>query len=535
MKAAALFLLSAPCLFASDMILIHGQVYTGKAAAPWAEALSVTGTRIEAVGSDAEVSRRKTAQTKVIDLKGRTVIPGIVDIHEHILYGGMAIQGFNFSTPDFNITPDDPDVFIASLKVQAANHPNDRVLYGRASFPLTPDSSAKLELLDRAVPDRYLVIHATHEHALWVNSKVLALAGFTVKPLADPFLEQFIVRDPSGRPTGVVRETAMQTVNKALPPMPIEQRMSVLRDAARFLNSYGITSVAELTGDMDELEALAKLRDRGQLTVRVRVGFAKVAVNHKATPEFFAELEKARSLYRDDFVSANLVKFFADGLGSPLLYEPRDYNALINELDKRGFQIVTHALSIAGAHAVLDGYEELERTNAARDRRLRVEHASSLDPADLARFAKLSIVAGMQPAFCCRNQSYQMGSIQNSGALLTLSSDWPCSWPPDPLAGIQQAMLREQRHNVTLRGPEPGETIFTLPEERLTIEQAVAGYTRNAAWANFTEDRVGTLEAGKEADLAVLSRDIFHTRPEDIGRTQVILTLTGGKVVFERQ
>src|SRR5262249_35279302 len=157
------------------------------------------------------------------------------------------------------------------------------------------------------------VIHATHEHALWVNSKVLALAGITAKPLADPNLEQYIVRDAAGRPNGVIRESAMQSVDRARPPLSFGTAMALLRRAGHYLNSYGITSVAELTGDPEELEALGKLRDRGELTVRVRVGFAKVAVNHKPSPEFFDALEQARARYHDEWLQANLVKFFADG------------------------------------------------------------------------------------------------------------------------------------------------------------------------------------------------------------------------------
>ena len=176
-------------LFASDTILLHGHIYTENPKAPWAEALAITSGRIDAVGSDAEISRYRQSQTKVVDLQGRTVIPGIVDIHEHVMYGGMALHGFNLSTPEFNITPNDEDAFVDTIKVYAASHPDEKVLFGRASFPTTPDSAAKLELLDRAVPDRPLVIHATSEHALWVNSKTLALAGIGNKPVADATLE----------------------------------------------------------------------------------------------------------------------------------------------------------------------------------------------------------------------------------------------------------------------------------------------------------------------------------------------------------
>ena len=503
--------------------------------------VGVSGGRIDAVGSDAEISRYRQSQTKVVDLRGQTAIPGIIDIHEHVLYGGMAIHGFNLSTPEFNITPNDEDAFVDTIKVYAASHADEKVLFGRASFPTNPDSAAKLELLDRAVPDRPLVIHATSEHALWVNSKALALAEITNKPVADATLERFIVRDSNGHPTGVFRESSMQLINNALPPMPLDQRMALLRDAEHYLNRFGITSVVELTGDLPELEAFAALRDRGELTIRTRTGFGKVAVNHHLTPEFLAGLDKARKLYHDDWVSANLVKFFADGVGNPppMFYDPAEYRRLLIELDKRGYQIVTHAIGAGAVHAVLDAYADLEKTNGPRDRRLRMEHVFNVQKDDMPRFAKLSTIGGMQPAFCCGgfagDRSNEFGSVEKRGALLSFSSDWPCSWPPDPLAGIQQALMREVRRPVTMHGVAPTPPEYNAPEQRITVEQAVAAYTKAGAYAEFAENRVGTLEAGKEADLAVLSQDIFRIRPEEIGKTHVVMTMVGGKAVFSEQ
>jgi predicted amidohydrolase YtcJ len=539
--ASVLSLLFCAASFASDTILLHGHIYTENPSAPWAEALAITSGHIDAVGTDAEISRHRQSQTQVIDLQGRTVIPGVIDIHEHVLYGGMAIHGFNLSTPEFNIAPGDEDAFVDTIKVYAASHPDEKVLFGRAGFPTSPNSAAKLELLDRAVPDRPLVIHATSEHALWVNSKAMALAGITDKPVSDPNLERFIVRDTRGHPNGVFRESSMQLINNALPPMPLEQRMALLRDAEHYLNTFGITSVVELTGDLPELEAFAALRDRGQLTIRTRTGFGKVAVNHHLTPEFLADLDKARKLYHDDWVSANLVKFFSDGVGNPppMFYDPAEYRKLIIELDKRGYQIVTHAIGSGAVHAVLEAYADLEKTNGAKDRRLRMEHVFNVETEDMPRFAKLSTIVGMQPAFCCGGfageHSNEFGSIEKSGALLSFSSDWPCSWPPDPLAGIQEALMREVRRPVTMHGPALTPPEYNTPEQRITVQQAVAAYTKAGAYAQFAENRLGTLETGKEADLAVLSQDIFSSRPDQIGKTQVVMTMVGGKVVFSRQ
>jgi predicted amidohydrolase YtcJ len=557
---AAIVLLIPSLLYGSDTLLIHGHIYTGNAKAPWAQALAVTGTRIDAVGSDQEILARRQSKTQVIDLQGRTVIPGISDSHTHMLFGAMALHGINLSTPEFSITPDDANALLERIKSYAASHPGEKILFGRADFSTTPPSTPSHDLLDRAVPDRPLIIHHTSEHALWVNAKALELAGITDRPVSDPAEEKYIIRDASGHPSGLLLEAAMEIVERAVfAAVPLEEKLAMLREATHYLNRYGITSVVNGTGSLAEIELYAALRDRGQLTVRTRTSFGAVAVNHHLTPEFLADLEKARTLYHDDWVSANLVKFFADG-GSgmipPLTYEPAEYKKLVLELDKRGYQIMTHALRGDSVQMVLDTYEAVEKQNGPRDRRFRVEHADIVFAQDLPRFAKLSVLVSMQPTFCCsdiganfdpqdKTPTDRWNSLQQSGATLAFGSDWPCTWPPDPFVSIQETVRRQ-----VWRSPSPNNvpgwisdgagqagSLPTLeayvPEEQITVEQAVNAYTKGSAFARFSEDRLGTLEPGKEADLAVLSQDIFSIAHEEIGKTKVWLTMVGGKIVFQ--
>jgi predicted amidohydrolase YtcJ len=552
-------LLFQPALFGSDILLIHGHIYTGNPKAPWAQALAITGTRVDVVGTDQEILLRRQAKTELIDLHGRTVIPGISDSHTHMWFGALALHGFNLSTPESSITPDSTDALIEKIKAYAAAHPKDKVLFGRADFSTVAPSSPAHELLDRAVPDRPVVIHNTSEHALWVNAKALAFAGITDQPVADPAEEKYVIRDASGHPSGVLLEAAMELVERAVAAqLPLDEKLELLQDAAHYLNRYGITSVVNATGSLAEIQLYAALRDRGQLTVRTRTSFGAVAVNHHLTPEFLADLEKARTLYHDDWVSANLVKFFADG-GSgmipPLTYEPGEYRKLVLELDKRGFQIMTHALRSDSARMVLDTYEEVEKTNGPRDRRLRMEHADIVAAQDLPRFAKLSVLVSMQPSFCCgdigsnfdpqdKTPTDRWQTLQTSGAALAFGSDWPCTWPPDPFVGIQEAVTRQVWRSAATSaipgglfdGAGQAGSVPTLesyvPDERITVEQAVTAYTRGSAYARFSDDRVGALEPGKEADLAVLSQDIFTVPHDEIGKTRVLMTMVGGKVVF---
>jgi predicted amidohydrolase YtcJ len=559
-SVVALFL-SGGVLFGSDTVLIHGHIYTGNPRAPWAQALAITGTRIDGVGTDQEMLSRKQARTQVIDLQGRTVVPGFSDSHTHMWFGGLELHGLNLSTPEGTVTPDDePEEVLQKFKEYAAARPHGRVLIARADFSTTPPSTPTHELLDRAVSDRPVIVHHTSEHALWVNLKALALAGITDVPVADPDEEKGIVRDASGHPSGVLMEAAMSVMERALQKFfTQEEKLTFLRDASKHLSSYGITSVVNATGNLAEIQLYGMLRDRGELTVRTKTSFGAVGVRHRLTPEYLADLEKARSEYHDDWVSANLVKFFADGgtgLISPLIYQATEYKRLVLELDKRGFQIMTHNYRPDTARLVVDVYQEVERVNGPRDRRLRMEHTDFVPADDIPRMSNHSMIASMQPTFCCDSNGSNFDpkdhattdrwqSMEKSGVKLAFGSDWPCTWPPNPLVAIQEAVTRQ------IWGPGKGGNDFPggvfdgagqggsvvakgvyTPDERITVEQAVDAYTQGSSYARFSDDRLGTLEVGKEADLVVLSQDIFSVKPEEIGKTQVVTTMVAGKVVF---
>ena len=559
---AAVAMMFPQALLAGDVLLVHGHIYTGNAKAPWAQALAISGTRIDAVGTDQEVLTRKHAGTQIIDLQGRTVVPGFSDSHTHMWFGGLELHGMNLSTPDGSITPEEePEELVKRLKAFAAERPNGKVLIARADFSTTPPSTPTHELLDRAVSDRPVIVHNTAEHALWVNAKALELAGITDQPVEDPTEEQNIIRDARGHPSGVLLEAAMAVMERALMKLfSQDEKLQFLRDASLELSRYGVTSVVNATGNLEEIELYGILRDRGYLTVRTKTSFGAVAVNHHLTPEFLADLEKARSLYHDDWVSANLVKFFVDGgtgLVPPLTYQPADYKKLVLELDKRGFQIMTHTYRPDSSQLVVDTYEEVEKINGPRDRRLRLEHADFVPADDIPRLAKHAMIASMQPTFCCdanganydprdHTTTDRWQSMEKRGVTLAFGSDWPCTWPPNPLVAIQQAVSRQ------IWGPAKGGNDFPggvfdgagqggsvatkdvySAEERLTVEQAVKAYTQGAAYARFSENQLGTLEAGKEADLVVLSQDIFSVKPQEISKTKVLTTMVGGKVVFE--
>jgi predicted amidohydrolase YtcJ len=355
-------------------------------------------------------------------------------------------------------------------------------------------------------------------------------------------------------------EAAMEAAERYVrATLSVEEQLAMIQVATRELNSYGITSVVNATGDLAEIKLYAALRDRGALTVRTRTAFGAVATPHQLTPQLLADLDEARTKYHDEWVSANLVKFFADGftgLLAPLVYRPDQFKTLVVELDRHGYQLMTHATRFDTVHMVLDAYEEAERTNGPRDRRLRIEHSSSVREADFPRYAALSVINVTSPGFCCGESgtnadpkeptpSDQWQTFLKNGVVLGFSSDWPCTWPPNPFVGIQAAITREIWHSddtadiidlpmdgAALAGARPTGKVYR-PEQRVTVQQAVDAYTQGAAYASFEETQIGTLEAGKLADLAVLSQNIFSVPPKIVGKTGVVLTMVGGQIVYE--
>lgn len=547
---------------AADTVLTNGHIFTGDQQHPWAEAVAISGEKIDAVGSNAAMRAHRNSSTHVVDLHGLTVLPGFTDAHTHMLFGALELHGLNLSTPQKSITPAEPELFVDKVRAYAASHPEEKVIIVRADFSTVPPMTPPHELLDRAVPDRPVVVHNTSEHALWVNAKALQIAGLSDRPLPDPTEERGVVRDASGHPLGVLLEAAMEAMERAvLPLIPREEKLEDIKQAAHYFNSFGVTSIVNATGDLNEIELYGTLRDRGQLTVRTRTSFGAVAVPHRLTPQFLSDLETARTRFHDDWVAANLVKFFADGgtgVYPPLVYDPVEYRRIVTELDRRGYQIMTHALRPDSVHMVLDTYATLPSVNGKRERRLRIEHDDLVYNADVARFGALGVIASMQPSFCCGEGAGESSegaapgaspgdrwhSIKQGGAVLAFGSDWPCTFPPDPLVGIEQATTREAWRDPDLAGILGGEldggaqagavktgTAYA-PEEKLSVEEAVAAYTTGSAYAANHDDKVGSLQPGKLADLIVLSKDIFSMPPQTISTARVVMTMVGGKVVF---
>jgi predicted amidohydrolase YtcJ len=533
---------------AADILLTNGHVYTANPESPWAEAVAVRDEKIIAVGASANLARYRNAKTQVIDLQGRMAMPGIVDNHTHFLWGSYGLAGLQIR----EARSFDEMKKIAAQYAKA--HPDEKWVSGGYGF-LTPPGTQAKKLLDEVFPDRPTSLLSGDGHNLWVNSKALEAAGIgrdTPNPAGNA--RGTIVRDASGEATGILEEGAKSLVLHVM-PITREENLRRLKLGMVFASQHGITSVVNATGDIPEMQLYDEMRKRGELTVRTTTAFAEdVGVRHTLSSEELADFEKARETYHDDWVRAGVIKFFADGVietysagmlepyadkpgdrGS-MLYTPEEFTRFFLELDRRGFQIMTHAIGDRSVRTILDAYETVEKQNGPRDRRFRIEHMEAVEPSDWPRFGKLHVIAAFQP-WCCpsleQGQGKSLGparlkesmpwqSIASAGGLLSLGSDWPVE-SLDPFPIMQTALTRQSRGK-----PTGG----FFPEQDLNLEQVLAGYTRNNAYTEFMEAKLGSLEPGKLADIIVISQDLSKVAPQAVGKTKVLLTMVGGKIVW---
>lgn len=544
----------------ADVILLHARIYTVNAQQPWAEALAIRDGKILAVGKDNEISRYRGTSTKVIDGKGRLVLPGFTDCHVHFMDGSFSLEQVNVESAK-NL-----EQVQQQIKAYAIAHPNDAWVLGRGwSYPIFPPAGMPdRKQLDAVVPDRPAYIEGYDGHTWWANTKALEAAHIT-KTTADP-PGGTIVRDPStGEPTGAIKEDAADAmVRRAIPVPSRAKKLEMLRAGLKHANELGITRVHVMggvnvgAGDVADAELLDELRRNNELTVRFYLGyrFDPPAV----TALQLDEIERARQRYHDDWIAAGGVKFFLDGviethtaamlepysnapsLSGTLLWDPDKYKKFVAELDQRGIQIFTHAIGDRAIRLALDAYQNAATKNGTKDARHRVEHIEDPSAADIPRFGQLGVIASMQPLHAYPDddtlkswlpavgperatRAWPWHSIQAAGGVLAFGSDWPVvtlsPWP-----GLQNAVTRQ----TTEGEPEGG----WIPSESISLADAVKGYTLNAAFAGHREKTEGSLEPGKLADLIIVSQNIFDADPHRLVDTKVIMTMVGGRVVYEQ-
>ena len=536
----------------ADIIVIRGRVFTENPKQPWAQAVAIRGAKIVAVGEDAAIERRRGMGTKVINAGGKLVLPGFVDCHIHFLEGSLSIGRANLEGAK------DVAEMQKRLREYATEHPGDGWILGQgwdyAMFGA--EALPHKKYLDELFPDRPALLVGYDGHTSWTNSKALALAGITKETPNPP--NGIIVRDPqTGEAIGALKEAAQHLVSKLVPEPTREEKLLALRAGMKWANEHGLTRVHSAGGDFEILDLFDEMRRRGDLTLRMYIAY------FLNPPELRQKdidaIEAGRKKFRDEWIDAGAVKFMADGVveshtaamlepysddpslkGKPF-WEPANYNAAVAELDKRGLQLFTHAIGDYSVRMALDGYENAEQRNHKQDRRPRIEHIETISVADIPRFGKLGVIASMQPLHSYPNadtlevwarnagpdrasRAWAWKSISDAGGRFAFGSDWPVV-TLSPWEGIQTAVTRQ-----TAEGTPAGGFV---PEQRLTVEQAVNGYTLGAAFAGRREKTEGSLEEGKLADLIIVSQNIFDINPRKIGATKVTATIVGGKLVYQ--
>lgn len=536
----------------ADILIIHAKVYTLNQAAPWAQALAIRHGKIVSVGPDEVVEKMRGIGTKVIDAGGKLVLPGFTDCHIHFLSGSLALGRLNLEGAS------NTEEIQNRLREYSSKHPGDSWILGRgwnyAMF--APSTLPDRQTLDQLFPNRPVLLTAYDGHTGWANSKALSLAGITKDTPNPP--DGAIVRDPqTGDPTGALKESAQQLVSKLIPKPSRVDKLQAYRAGIKWANQNGITRVDSAGGDFEELPLLEELRQTKQLSVRFHVSY------FLNPPELRKEeidaIEHARKRYHDEWIDANAVKFMLDGVveshtaaflepysddpsvKGALFWDPEKYKSAVAELDKRGLQLFTHAIGDHAIRTALDAYEFAQTKNRSKDRRPRVEHIEDVSAADIPRFGKLGVIASMQPLHAypdadtldvwVRNvgperatRAWVWKSIAEDGGHYAFGSDWPVV-TLNPWQGIEVAVTRQ-----TTDGKPPAGFV---PSQRITVAQAIEGYTLDAAYAGHREKTEGSLDIGKVADVIIVDRNLMEIDPRSISETKVITTIVGGKVVYE--
>ena len=539
---------------AADLVLTGGHVHTVDRSRPRAEAVAVRGERIVAVGSAGDVASHIGPHTRVVDLAGRLLLPGFQDAHVHPISGGVDRLQCDVRESRGR------EGVLATIRAYVAAHPDDQWIVGSGWYIADfANGTPRREDLDAIVPDRPAFLPNRDGHSTWVNTKALQLAGIT-RDTPDPD-DGRIERDPDGTPTGTLHEGAADPVEALLPRVTDDLLSEGLRIAQDYRHSLGITAWQDaIVAPRDGL-IYRRAAEAGWLTARVE---AAMWWERSRGGEQIDELV-ARS--RDGSVGrlrSNSVKLMLDGVletftgamldpyldsaGTPTdrtgidFLDPDELPGWVTRLDAAGLQSHFHAIGDRAVRNALDAVEAARAANGRTDTRPHVAPIQVIHPDDVPRFADLGVVANAQPLWACHEGQmdqltipflgpvrttwqYPFKSLLRAGATLAMGSDWSVS-TPNPLEEMEVAVTR-------VYPDSRGRAEAFLPDERLTLDEAIRGFTLGSAYANHLDDETGSIEAGKLADLIVIDRDLFAPDAGPIGDAKVLLTVVGGTAVFE--
>ena len=523
------------------LAVVNARVWTGDSVRPWADAFAVRGERIATVGSSAAI-RKIAGNARVIDASGQMVVSGFIDSHVHFVDGGFRLSSVQLRDART------PAEFIARIKAFSASVPPGAwITGGDWDHEQWGGELPRRDWIDSVTPNNPVWINRLDGHMSLANSAALRAAKVT--RASRNVAGGTIVRDASGEPTGVLKDNATDLVNAVVPNPPAELEDRALDTAMAYVAAQGVTSVVNM-GSWNDLAIFERAHETGRLRTRI---YTAVPL---ATWEKLRDTVAARGR-GDAWLRIGALKGFVDGsLGShtaamlqPFTDAPTDTGLFVNThddlyrwtsgADKAGLHVIVHAIGDRAIRDQLDIFERVEKENGPRDRRFRIEHAQHIAPPDIPRFARLGVIASMQPYHAIDDgrwaekvigperakTTYAFRSLRDAGATLAFGSDWFVA-PPTPLEGLYAALTRR-----TLDDRNPNGWI---PEQKISLEDALRAYTRGGAYASFEDKEKGIIAPGALADFAIIDRDLTKIAPEAIRDAHITLTTVGGRVVYER-
>ena len=527
----------------ADVIITNARVFTSDESNPRAEAVAVKGNQIVYVGTSEGAESFKARSTRVIDAQGHTLTAGFIDTHVHLLWGSIWMG--NAQLQEVRTKEELKNILVDF----AQKNQTDPWVLGRG---IKYSIVSTRQELDEILPDRPVYVGAFDGHTGWANTKALEMAGI----LNDDGREMpngIVVRDDQGRATGELRESdAMRAVLDLVPEPDSNRKRELLKLAIREFNKTGITSVHNMNGDMEELMAYAALEDAGEMNMRVYVPYHVRPETTEAMLDEAAMMAKVQM----DYVRGGAAKFFMDGVWESYtafnidpyadapdvrvepIFSLEHFTRMAALCDKMGLQVAVHCCGDGAVRQALDGYEAIQKVNGKRDSRHRVEHIEVCQPSDMPRFKELGVIASMQTShapFSLEEDmvwtkrvgpqrwpiSFPWRDLKNAGAHLSLGSDWTVA-PFDPMINLYVALNRRKW------SPDN-------PDQRLTLEESILGYTRDAAYTEFMEHQKGRVKEGFLADLVLFSHDLFELPAGEIRQAKAVMTMVDGRIVFEEE
>jgi hypothetical protein len=537
----------------ADLLFKNGAIYTVDRKRPWARAVAVKGAEIIYVGDDQGAADVTGPRTEVIDLDGKMMLPGLHDSHVHLYEGGM--QLLKCDLWDCH----ELDQAISEIKRHVGSQGRDAEGWIQfTGLQKTCADELTKDILDEIAPDRPMYIMTSDGHSCRTNTRALELAGVD-KDTEDP-PQGRIERMPGSRePSGYLHDFASKIVKDAIPTPSLEEQLAGLENGIEQAHRFGITSIIEPGVDDTLMAPYLDLSDRDALTLRLMASISPIHWQPGAFGDEIFDFVAARDKYRRPGINVESVKMYIDGVlenGTAVLLEPylmdkfngnapfytqEDLNRYITWIDSQDLQVHLHAIGDGGVRMALDAFEAARMANGKKDNRHHICHVQMTDPEDAHRFGDLGVTANFQPVWAYPDpwvtelnapaigeerleKFYVIGSVHRLGGRIACGSDWFVS-SLNPLDAIEVGVRRQDLHL-----PEGAPSLN--PEEAVDLAVMIEGYTINGAYLMHQEDRLGSIEVGKLADLIVLDRNLFEIPPTEISEASVLLTLFNGRPVY---